>query len=396
MELTAEERAWLSGAAGPILQKALRTLIRYGEVFGATRLVPVTSSHFVTPPGATFIPTMQELLHDMVTAGVKLKVPMTINPRPYEPGEGSPMTERLYGWREKAEGLLFDLGLVDSFTCTPYYGTNVPKRGDILGWAESSAVVYANSVLGARTNRNSAMVELCSALTGKTPEFGLLLDENRRGTVRVRLELDKEPPYSLLGYLIGRRVGSRVPVLDYLPATEADLKDLGAAAASAGAVGLFHVLGLTPEAREFSEGVLAPKYETMTITEQDLAQLKAELCRPGTPELIIIGCPHLSLAQLTSWAQRLRGRRVVTKTWFITSPHVTAEFEATPAYQDLKASGAEIKHFCPLAYLQIPPNGQLKVLTDSGKLRYYTQASYAPAEVCLAAMLGQTEGGVSA
>ncbi|MDK2785273.1 MAG: hypothetical protein PWQ41_1310 [Bacillota bacterium] len=389
MELTAEERSWLSGEAGPILQKALETLVRYGEVFGARRLVPISSSHFVFPPGATSFPTIQEMLEGISAAGIKLKVPMTINPRPYEPGETSPAAEKLYGWREQAEKYLFDLGLTDSFTCTPYYGDNVPKEGEILGWAESSAVAYANSVIGARTNRNSAIIELCSALTGKTPEFGLLLDENRRGTVRVHLDLEEEPPYSLLGYLIGKKVGRKVPVLDQLPANESDLKDLGAAAAASGAVGLFHMLRVTPEARRLGEQVLADKYEELTITTQDLKNLEHELLKEKDPELIIIGCPHLSLSQLTRWAERLAGHKLAVNTWFITSPRVDREFRSTPLYRDLTATGAQIKHFCPLSYVQIPPNGSLRILTDSGKLCYYTRASYAPPEVCLAAMLGK-------
>lgn len=389
MHLTEEEKAILKGKQGQVKQKAMQTLVKYGETFGAERLVPITRGHVVMPAGASFIPSQLEILDSLAGDGLKFAVPTSINPRPFEEAKPGIIAKMVYNRQEQFENLQNALGVIPCYTCAPYLGDNVPLEGEILGWAESSAVVFANSVIGARTNRNSSMVEICSSILARTPEYGLLLDENRQADYLVEVDVS-ELHYSLIGFCVGSLVGEKVPYYTGLPEkiSWGDLKDMGAASAASGAVGLYHVENVTPEAIKQGRDLLKEGYKTIRVTDADLNEVRVRLGLSGQPNLIIIGCPHLTREQLSIWAQRIE-RTVAVDTWLVTAPSILQKIKETVEYQALIRKKVRFMTLCSLAFMDAPHLKKLRVLTNSGKLAYYTDAYLGTDQDCLQAMYGK-------
>ena len=378
----------MSATKEAIEKKCRDILESYGRVYGAERMVECKSCHFVTSCGLRFVKSMFAILQELVDAGLRCKVPLTANPRPLDP-KAYPLVERLvggyiYGKQQLLESLLLKLGLMhpDAYTCTPYYIGNKPSYGDVLAWAESSAVIYANSVLGARTNRNSSMVEIMSGVLGVTPEFGLLLDENRKAGWLVEVRTSQRPNFFALGSLIGKTLGEDVPYivgLEKWEVKEYELKDMGAAMAVWGAVGLFHVEGVTPEAVEMGRRLLRSEYRTLVVDDKALKEMEALMSkgqRLEKPDLVVIGCPHLSKEQLASWAERLEGRRMVSKTLLLAAPPIASELRSSRTYTRLREAGVELSSICPLMLTNVPTSKRLSIATNSGKLAYYSHAVY--------------------
>ena len=307
----------------------------------------------------------------------------------------------MYTQQARYEEQLRKLGITDDsgYTCTCYLDQvgNKPAKGDILSWAESSAVVYANSVLGARCNRNSGMLELMGSIAGFVPEFGLLTDEGRKAHWLVEVKCTRRPEAQLLGSAIGMKVMEDVPYvrgLDTWLGTEltdeacAYLKDFGAATASNGAVGLYHIENLTPEAREQGESLLREGYQTYVIDDAELERVKAAYPviwkdPSAKPELCFVGCPHLTLEQLRDWTEKLsdalrqQGRlTVAVPTVFTAAPAVLKAFENTVEGYKLQSMGVILSYICPLMYMNNPLCKKKAVITSSNKLRTYTSARY--------------------
>ena len=307
----------------------------------------------------------------------------------------------MYSKQDFYEGQLQKLGLMekDAFSCTCYLDQmgNKPQKGEVLSWAESSAVVYANSVLGARCNRNSGIVDIMGSVVGYVPYFGLLTDEGRKATWVVKIETTKKPEAQLLGSAIGMKVMEDVPYvvgLDKWLGTELDeaactyLKDFGAATASNGAVGLYHIENLTPEAVEQGRALIAAGAREFIVTDEVLQQTydnypvmwKNETAKP---KLCFMGCPHMSLQQLKDWTDKVEAglkaagnKKVLIPTVFTAAPGVLKEFEKTPYAARLKATGVITSYICPLMYMNNPLAGKMPVITSSNKLRTYTTARY--------------------
>jgi predicted aconitase len=287
MKLTDEQEAMLRGEEGRAIGLALKTLVDYGQAFGAERLVPISSSHLAGTFGAFIYKTYYGIIDQLVADRAKVKVPTTLNPRP---GEKLNLINRLIFRKQKNfDRKMEALGVTPNYSCVCYENANVPQIGDRLAWAESSAVQYANSVLGARTNRNSVLIDICSAVTGVTPEFGYLLDENRQGRILVKLQVDNMDA-SALGFIVGQKVVDRAPVIEHYPFTKVELKNLGGAMAASGATALFHVEGLTPEAPDLKTVFDGHPTGTITITQQDLDGLRNP---DPDPDLVVFGCPHI-------------------------------------------------------------------------------------------------------
>ena len=271
MKLTPEQQAMLNGEKGETMAKVVKTLVMYGDTFGAERMVPITSKygHTVISFGLKVMKPVYDLYQEIIDAGLTSDQKFTADPKPLDKHVPSSLIEDLvfkkfmYTYQDSYEQQLRELGITndDDYTCTCYLDQvgNKPNNGEVLSWAESSAVVYANSVLGARCNRNSGMIELMGSIAGFVPEFGLLLDENRKATWIIEVKCSKKPEAQLLGSAIGMKVMEEVPYvkgLDKWLGTKLDeeactyLKDFGAATASNGAVGLYHIENLTPEAVE--------------------------------------------------------------------------------------------------------------------------------------------------
>ena len=274
---------------------------------------------------------------------------------------------------------------------------NIPKYGDILSWAESSAVVYANSVLGARCNRNSGMLDIFSLIIGKVPEFGLLTDEGRKADYIIELKTSKLPEAQILGSAIGLKVMEDVPYivgLDKFLGTNLDdktksyLKDMGAASASNGAVGLYHVENLTPEAKNFGKKLIKKDAKIYVIDDEELERVYKSypvLWKNvnAKPKLCFIGCPHLSYSQLYDWSKNIiceltknNRKKILVKTIFTTSPQVKEKFSKTELYKEILKTGVKISSICPLMYTNNPLAGSKPIITNSNKLRTYSQSRY--------------------
>lgn len=373
MELTAEQQSILDGADGPEMALAMKTLVRYGESFNAQRLVPIKSAHLTGSFAISTFSGYYELLGRLVDAGVKVKVPTTLNPRP---GYDFSMQNRLVAFRKQKhhEEQLAKLGVTPNYSCVCYHSANVPEFGDILGWAESSAVIYANSVKGARTNRNSIMVDVCMAVTGLTPEFGLLFPENRKGTVLIKLDIDAMDD-DALGFVVGQKVVDGIPVFEHFPFNESSLKNLGATMAAAGGVGMFHVIGVTPEAPN-AEAVFDKEPEVWTITQKDIDAVRYERAKQDQTGMVVFGCPQMTLDEIKEVAPYFVGKKVSKRTLFHIVPHDYNELMKLPLAEQLIDAGIELHQHCPLAAMSVRLNPKNRhILTNSGKLHYYLQGA---------------------
>ncbi len=409
MILTAEQQAILNGEKGETLSKVMKTLVMYGDAFEAEKLVPITSkyNHLVTSFGLKVMSPVYDLMQQLLDAGVISGQKFSVDPRPLDKTVPANFLQNvvfnnfMYTKQDFYEDQLEKLGLMDedAFSCTCYMDEvgNKPQRGEILSWAESSAVVYANSVLGARCNRNSGIIDIMGSIVGYVPYFGLLTDEGRKATWVIKVNTTKKPEAQLLGSAIGMKVMEDVPYvygLDQWIGNElnddacAYLKDFGAATASNGAVGLYHIDGLTPEAVDFGSALIADGAKEYIIDDAELERVKQNYPviwkNPNAkPKLCFVGCPHLSLAQLTDWTIKLDERltkngktKVTIPTVFTAAPKVLKVFEQTPYAAKLKAMGVVTSYICPLMYMNNPLCKTMPVITSSNKLRTYTSARY--------------------
>jgi len=383
MDLEPEQERVLRGASGEAMALAMRTLVRYGEACGARRLVPIRSAHLAGSFGIILLDAYCRILERLVADGLRVVVPTTTNPRP---GTGCGAFNRIvYAKQFRLDRALDALGVTPSYSCTCYEQENVPSFGDRIAWSESSAVQYANSVIGARTNRNSILIDICSAVTGLTPEFGCLLDERRRGQVLVKLEADRVDP-SALGFIVGRKLVDRVPVFEHRDFRPEELKQIGAGLATSSGIDLFHVVGVTPEAPDLDTAFGGGPRESLTVSQQDLDSLRGD---GGSPDgdLVVFGCPHLSLEEAVALADHFRGKKVRLPTWFCLGPDAAERFERTEACRAVRRAGVRIHTCCPLAALTVRP-GSRRILTPAAKLSYYLEGSgYGNLEDCLNACL---------
>ncbi len=409
MILTAEQQEILNGSKGETMAKVMKTLVMYGEAFGADKMVPVTSqyNHLVTSFGLKMMKPVFDLMQQLIDAGAVSAQQFSVDPRPLDKNVPANFLQNfifnkiMYATQKQYEEQLRELGLIneDAFTCACYLDQvgNKPQKGEILSWAESSAVVYANSVLGARCNRNSGIMDIMGSIAGFVPNFGLLTDEGRKATWIVKIETTQKPEAQLLGSAIGMKVMEDVPFITGMNkwlGTElndencAYLKDFGAATASNGAVGLYHIENLTPEAKEQGAGLIEEGAKVYVIDDAELERVKANYPvmwknADAKPKLCFVGCPHMSLQQLKDWTVRVEeglkesgNKKVLIPTVFTTAPAVKKVFEQTEYAARLKTTGVILSYICPLMYMNNPLCKAMPVMTSSNKLRTYTTARY--------------------
>ncbi len=409
MVLTAEQQAILDGQKGETLAKVMKTLVMYGDAFEAEKLVPITSkyNHLVTSFGLKVMSPVYDLMQQLLDAGVMSEQQFSVDPRPLDKQVPANFLQNLvfnkfmYTKQDFYEKQLKELGLMDkdAFSCTCYMDEmgNKPQKGEVLSWAESSAVVYANSVLGARCNRNSGIIDIMGSIVGYVPYFGLLTDEGRKATWVIKVQTQKKPEAQLLGSAIGMKVMEDVPYVVGLDkwlgtqlndAASAYLKDFGAATASNGAVGLYHIENLTPEAVELGEKLIAEGAKEYIIDDAELERVKNNYPvmwkkLDATPKLCFVGCPHLSLEQLKEWTVNIENglrasgkKKVMIPTVLTAAPKVLEVFEKTEYAERLKATGVITSYICPLMYMNNPLCKKMPVITSSNKLRTYTSARY--------------------
>lgn len=381
MELTPEEEAWLNGAGGPALKRAMEIVVALGQIYGAKRLIPIASVQIAGVSYRNIGAAGLRFLQRWTAEGAQVRVPTTLNPAAMD----------LAGWRQLGFSTEFaarQQQVIEAFaamgvgqgrplpTCTPYLVGGAPEPGASVAWAESSAVVYANSVLAARTNREGGPGALAAALTGRTAAYGLHLDENRRATLRVAVQvpLPTVTDFSALGALVGQVAGNRVPYFYGLPVAFGEplwrekLKALGAALAATGAVALYHVDGVTPEA--IIMPMLASEPERLSV--DDLTSAYAAFNTAGdSVDLVWIGCPHASLAEIREVAMWVTGRRVHVPLWITCARPVRDEATRLGLTTRLEAAGVRLVADACVAVAPVHDLGVRAVATSSAKGAYY-------------------------
>ena len=419
LRLTAEERAMLAGEAGPGVRKAMEIIVALGKIYGAADLVPVASVQVSGVSYKNLGEAGLQFLQEWADQGARARVPATLNPAGLDR-----QTWRELGFppdfarrQEAVIAAYTRLGIEPTCTCTPYLIGYAPQAGQHVAWAESSAVSYVNSVLGARTNREGGPSALAAAITGRTARYGLHLDEHRRATavVDVRCPIASEADLGALGYLIGRRLQNGVPYLRFTHPPSAashwsldighwslsighwSLKTLGAAMAASGAVALYHIEGLTPEAR--AGDVIRAGAERLVI--DDLAPAYAALDSPvEAVDLVSIGCPHASLDEIEAVADFVAGKRLRADLWVTTARATRQAAEAAGLVGRIEAAGGRVVADTCLVVAPMAGLGYRTLATNSAKMAFYTPSHsglavrFGPMEQCLeAALTGQWPAG---
>jgi predicted aconitase len=406
LELATEEQAMLAGDLGPGVRKAMEIVVALGQIYGARRLVPVSSVQVAGVSYRNLGEAGLEFLREWAAQGARARVPATLNPAGID----------LAAWRELGFAEDFAckqlavieayerLGVSATCTCTPYLVGNVPRLGEHVAWAESSAVSYANSVLGARTNREGGPGALAAAITGRTAAYGLHLEENRRATLEVvvRSRVHTLSDFGALGYLVGRvardgvpyfigldvGAGSPCPAGTGLPRPYDALKALGAAMAASGAVALYHAAGVTPEADQ--PGILSPDHETLVV--DDLRPAYAALNAEAREiDLVWFGCPHASLQEIAEVVRLLAGRRVKAALWITTARQVREQAVAEGLVAAVEASGGRVVADMCVVVAPMQDLGLRTLATPSAK-----GAFYAPSHAGLVTRYGTVEQCVEA
>jgi predicted aconitase len=392
MNLTPEETAMAAGRDGDGAAIALRLVADSGRLLGAASLVPVASAHI---DGCLYHgDSGTEFAEFLVANGARVTVPATLNVGALDllrPGN-----VRLAGGRRDMALRLMRayeaLGCRSTWTCAPYQAGHRPDAGSDVAWGESNAVAFCNSVLGARTNRYGDFLDIACAIAGRAPRYGLHIAQNRRATVRVDTSAlsdalkAKEAFWPVLGAWLGRTVGEDIAVIDGLAghATEDRMKALGAAAASTGAVALFHIAGVTPEAPT-AEAILADRFTTVGLTPADVRDSRTLLSTASgdAVDAVAVGSPHFSLDEIVALETLLAGRRTRVPIYLNTSRHVLGKVEREGRLAGLTQSGVvPIVDTCVVATPIMPAAGGV-LMTNSGKFAFY-----APGNTCYAVQFG--------
>ena len=376
MELTPEEQEMLEGKHGRATKKAMQILATLGTIYGAERMLPVTSVQIAGVSYDNLGEAGLQFLTEMAEGGGRARVLATLNPAGMDmenwltlgiPADFAENQERVIDAFARME-------VVTTCTCTPYLTGNVPHYGEHIAWAESSAVCYANSILGARSNREGGPSALAAALTGRTPAYGLHLDENRRPNLSVYTPagLRGTHEFGALGMVIGWKMeGYESKPIPYIQGVEwaslEELKSLCASLATYGGAALFHMVGITPEAAQFS-----PPEEVMHITQAELERAVHSLNQSAAEEVdfVSLGCPHLSIQEIARIARLLEGKQVTKEFWITTARPVKQMADRAGYTQTIEASGA--KFAADTCCVVAPIRGRFKVMaTDSAKACYY-------------------------
>ncbi len=387
MFLTREEEGMLAGLQGRATRKAMQILVALGKIYDAKRLVKVSSVQVSGVSYKNLGDAGLEFLEELAEDG-RARVKTTLNPA------GMSLTDwkslGIDGHFAKKQLEVIDaykgLGLEISCTCTPYLAGNEPRFGEHIAWGESSAVAYANSVLGARTNREGGPSALAASLTGRTPLYGLHIRDNRAPTHTVDVEapLDSPEDFSAMGYFIGKSVKDGIPRFRGVRrASLEELKTLSAALASSGGVAMFHISGVTPES-----DLRGRRTERLKFTSRELAETQAMLNDTGTPDFVSVGCPHCSLGELATLARLLKGRRVRREFWVCCSREVKRQSDEAGYSQWIKASGAKFAADTCMVVAPIEDMGYRVVATNSAKACHYLRNSglkvrFMPLEQCV-------------
>ncbi|RLC35769.1 MAG: hypothetical protein DRH33_08115 [Candidatus Nealsonbacteria bacterium] len=374
MYLTDEEKRMLYEDKREIVRKSMKILITLGEIYGAERLLKINNAH---SPGVSYRVTGDAGLNFVKDASKEgcFKVPTTLNTI----GIDSENWEKMYFAKDFAlkQIEILDayrkMGGISTYTCTPYLVGNIPMMGEHIAWGESSAVAYANSVLGARTNREGGPTVLAAAITGRVPEYGYHFDRNRQGkflfNIDVKLKTNRD--FAILGYFAGKIAGKEVPVFEGIKNQPKlyDLMSLSAALASSGAVALFHIIGITPEALT-NERVIGNQ-KSIKFGYKEYNEVLKKFSVEGEIGLVVIGCPHCTINEFAKIAEFLSGKKVKSDFWVLSSRQVKILADKMGYTKIIEKAGAQI--ICDTCPVLAPtsPKGYRTLVTNSAKLAHY-------------------------
>jgi len=372
MHLTSDQEKMLDGEEGEVVERLFRLLVRLGDIYGAEKMIPVGSVQVAGVSYKSIGDPGLEFLEDFAAKGAKVKVLTYLNPAgmDMENWQALGFPEDFATHQIKIMEAFRKMGIVTTATCTPYLAGNLPRFREHIAWSESSAVSFSNSVIGARTNREGGPSALAAAICGLTPNYGLHLDENRKPdvVVKVNADLTFSSDFGALGYHVGKQVKNKIPYFKGIKDANTDqLKALGAAMAASGAVALYHAEGLTPEASLMETTGL----ETIDVGKDELGQTYEKLNTGKLPDIVILGCPHASLREISALAKRLEGKKLKKPIWICTS-RLMKEAATRMGYNDvIEAAGGQIVADTCMVVSPIEEMGFETTGVNSGKAANY-------------------------
>ncbi len=387
MKLSKEEQEMMEGKRGEVVQRAMELLFAVGECYGATRMIPVASTHMASVNPVTAGKGGTRWIKSLAEQGGKFVIPATTNVGSIDPWAWKEMgfSEEIHKEHMGLSGAIEKMGGLLCNTCTPYLIGHAPLLGQHVAWCESSAVVYANAVLGSRTNREGGPTALAAGLTGRIPAYGYHLKENRSGTLKIVLktELKGLTDYATLGHFAGKLAQDRVPVFTGIPSSVSadELKYLSGAIACAGSVSHFHAVGVTPEALTETAASVAARIgpsDTFVFGAKELRETEASVSRigPEQADLVVLGCPHASIHQIRKYAELFSGRVVKgdVEAWILTSSLIKRYAEEVGYAAVIAAAGVRlVSNTCPSPMPRdfFVKRGYRGAAADSPKMVYY-------------------------
>ena len=372
MHLTNLEERMLSGENGEVLERMFRLLVRLGEIYGADRMIPINSSQVAGVSYKSIGDPGVEFLEDYASKNAKVKVVTFLNPAgmDIEDWQKLNIPPSFAEKQLRIMNAFKKMGIVISATCTPYLAGNLPRFREHIAWSESSAISFSNSVIGARTNREGGPSALAAALCGVTPNYGLHLDENRKPQmlVEVNAKLEDSADFGALGYVVGKQAKNRIPYFRGIKDVDTDqLKALGAAMAASGAVALYHVEDMTPEAHLMETKGL----EKLSVSDKDVNETFSKLTTGKEPDIVILGCPHSSLKEIMMVSRKLEGKKLKKPLWICTSRMVKEAANRMGFTQTIEAAGGKVVADTCMVVSPIEDMGYKTTAVNSGKAANY-------------------------
>lgn len=370
MHLTPEQQSMLDGERGEAARQSMEILSALGRIYGARGMVPVTSVQVAGVSYKTIGEAGLEYLQDFAAAGAKVRVPAFLNPAGMDREQWQTLKVPAAFAKKQLEILsaFSKMGISSTCTCTPYLVGIRPKLGEHIAWSESSAISFANSVLGARTNREGGPSALAAAICGFTPNYGLHLDENRVANliVKVETELKGTSDFGAMGACIGEAAKGKVPAFTGVKAASEDrLKSLGASMAAWGSTAIYSMKGITPEWN------VAQGAEEITFGAKELKETREKMQGDGEPDIIAIGCPHASLSEIEEVAAKVRGKKLKTKLWVCTARKTKEAAEAAGYVKAIEDAGGKVVADTCMVVCPLEEMGIRHAACNSGKAAKY-------------------------
>ena len=372
MYLTKEEEKILEGEKSEIFERMFRLLVRLGDIYGADRMIPIGSVQVAGVSYKSIGDPGVEFLEDMASKGAKVQVLTYLNPA----GMDLENWDKLGFPKDFAKNQLRimdafkKMGIIVTSTCTPYLAGNLPRFREHIAWSESSAVSFSNSVIGARTNREGGPSALAAAICGRTPNYGLHIWEKRQPNIKIRIDVDLifNSDFSALGYLVGKMIKNKIPYFTGIKNANTDqLKALGAAMAASGAVALYHVEELTPEADLIEKDGL----ETIDIGKKEIEETYEKLNTGKDPDIVILGCPHASIKEISVISEKLKDKKLKKPVWVCTSRIMKEVADRMGFTEIIERAGGNIVADTCMVVSPIEKMGYKTTGVNSGKAANY-------------------------